>query len=650
MATPNTYAAVTSTTVDANHPYYLHPSDNPGMLLTTVTLTESNYSQWSRSMMIALSSKLKLGFVDGSYALPAANSPLLIHWNRCNHMVISWLLNSVSPEIRNSIVYMNSAHLIWQDLHTRYTQSNLPKLFSLRKDIAQLSQGSMSIAAYYTRYRALNDELESLATRPRCTCGHCTCNVNVNTDSFDSTIQLTQFLMGLGDQFTSIRGQILLMKPVPSLSQCYSMLLQEENQRDVSSQSILTTSNVAMNVVKSGGPNPVFGSKPSPTPRKGPDTSLYCDYCHLTGHTREKCFCLVGYPAWHKFYGKPKPKPKTARSNNVAQGSTDACKLEGFLGASFTPPAEPPQDSSLNCGLSDAQYKNLVQMLQSGMKSSAATSTPAQTWSTANTVHFAGNFQPALDIESNTHWILDSGATDHITSCFNLLHNPQLCNSMLHLPNGQSALVTHFGDVSLTPDITLHHVLCVPSFSYNLLSIPKSLHNIHAVINFSATTCTLQDPTWKRGLEIGRASNGLYLLHSAQVSSSSAFSVGFNCNNLHHSKLWHARMGHVPSAVLKLLPVLSNSCELPPCDVCHMAKQSKLSFPTSNSSSSELFDLVHADVWGPYRTKTHGNCSHFLTILEDITTRNLLIHISQKLMSHRIVTDVTVGDVKGTCL
>lgn len=55
-------------------------------------------------MKIALSSELKLGFVDGSYAQPATNANLILHWTRCNDIVISWILNNVSPEIRQSVL------------------------------------------------------------------------------------------------------------------------------------------------------------------------------------------------------------------------------------------------------------------------------------------------------------------------------------------------------------------------------------------------------------------------------------------------------------------------------------------------------------------------------------------------------------------
>lgn len=150
MATSASYASATigtnstssSPQMDCNHPYYLHPSDSPGMQLTSLILTENNYTQWQRSMEIALSSKLKLGFVDGTYVRPATTSLLLAFWNRCNNMVISWILNAVSVDIRNSIVYIKSAREIWIDLEVRFAQSNVPKLFYLRKEISHLTQGT----------------------------------------------------------------------------------------------------------------------------------------------------------------------------------------------------------------------------------------------------------------------------------------------------------------------------------------------------------------------------------------------------------------------------------------------------------------------------------------------------------------------------
>jgi hypothetical protein len=37
--------------------------------------------------------------------------------------------------------------------------------------------------------------------------------------------------MGLNDTYSAVRGQILLMQPLPNIRKIYSLLLQEEKQR-----------------------------------------------------------------------------------------------------------------------------------------------------------------------------------------------------------------------------------------------------------------------------------------------------------------------------------------------------------------------------------------------------------------------------------
>ena len=52
------------------NPYYLHPNENPSLVLTSCLLTRNNYYTWSRSMRMALILKNKLKFVDGSITVP----------------------------------------------------------------------------------------------------------------------------------------------------------------------------------------------------------------------------------------------------------------------------------------------------------------------------------------------------------------------------------------------------------------------------------------------------------------------------------------------------------------------------------------------------------------------------------------------------
>ncbi|KAL8111873.1 hypothetical protein AgCh_019541 [Apium graveolens] len=66
VASGNVSTSANVQVIDASHRYYLHPSNHPGLIFITITLNEQNYNQWFRSMRIALSSKLELGFVDGT--------------------------------------------------------------------------------------------------------------------------------------------------------------------------------------------------------------------------------------------------------------------------------------------------------------------------------------------------------------------------------------------------------------------------------------------------------------------------------------------------------------------------------------------------------------------------------------------------------
>ena len=53
---------------DLAEAYCLHQSDHPGLLLVSTVFDGSNFGSWKRAMTIALSTKSKLYFVDGSLA------------------------------------------------------------------------------------------------------------------------------------------------------------------------------------------------------------------------------------------------------------------------------------------------------------------------------------------------------------------------------------------------------------------------------------------------------------------------------------------------------------------------------------------------------------------------------------------------------
>ncbi|KAL5556272.1 hypothetical protein UlMin_038508 [Ulmus minor] len=115
---------------EPSSPYFLHHSDGPGIVLVSQHLTGDNYASWSRAMLISLSVKNKLGFIDGSITKPEGNDlNLLNSWIRNNNVVISWILNSISKEISSSVIFSVSACEIWLDLKDRFQQRNGPRIF-----------------------------------------------------------------------------------------------------------------------------------------------------------------------------------------------------------------------------------------------------------------------------------------------------------------------------------------------------------------------------------------------------------------------------------------------------------------------------------------------------------------------------------------
>lgn len=97
--------------------------------------------------------------------------------------------------------------------------------------------------------------------------------------------------MGLNESFTQIRGNILVMEPFPSVEKVFSLVLQEEKQIEIGVASISDTSIVY--VVQANKSKNVSKDRP------------ICAHCCISGHTKDKCFKMHGYPPGYKKYKAP---------------------------------------------------------------------------------------------------------------------------------------------------------------------------------------------------------------------------------------------------------------------------------------------------------------------------------------------------------
>jgi hypothetical protein len=137
-----------------------------------------------------------------------------------------------------------------------------------------------------------------------------------------------------------------------------------------------------------------------------------------------------------------------------------------------------------------------------------------------------------------TFWVLDSGASFHMTSNFSRLDS---CQPISHphpvqTADGNFCTVTHQGNL-FTSQFDVSDVSLVSKLSMNLISVGQ-LADLNCVIGFDDTSCFMQDRRTRALLGTGhrlKSSSGLYILDHlrlpppalplSSVTSSSSASV-----------------------------------------------------------------------------------------------------------------------------
>ncbi|XP_074364939.1 uncharacterized protein LOC141705983 [Apium graveolens] len=179
--------------------------------------------------------------------------------------------------------------------------------------------------------------------------------------------------MGLNDSFSTARGQILMMNPLPSITQAFSLIKQEERQRN---GQIISSSFLAN--VKPGATENSTGKALHLDGGQVKKPTLKCSYCHKEGHLKESCYKLIGYP--------PKGRGR-GRFHTNSQGFRPYPQAMKVTGTSTSPIGKEPihnaneqfgaSQNSQNCTL-ESLHKQIsqIQQLMSNMMSNNSLSTP----------------------------------------------------------------------------------------------------------------------------------------------------------------------------------------------------------------------------------------------------------------------------------
>ncbi|XP_076930450.1 uncharacterized protein LOC143595282 [Bidens hawaiensis] len=299
--------------LDPSNPLYLHPSDSSNLsIISTKLKGTENYFVWANAMKLALQVKNKLGFVTCKCLRPTENQVLIDQWDRCNSIVLTWILNSVCEELYVGQVYSQQAYEVWEELRETYEKIDGLVVFNLYQKINVLNQNGSSVSDYYHSLTSMWKQFDAMVQLPSCSC-----QASKGFNDFSQLIKLMQFLMGLDDIYQPVRTNLLTREPLPTVKVAFSIVSREESHRNSSGSSKGQTQNVGF--VSKNSQN--FDNRKKFN--RGPNPNFKCDHCNKIGHTMERCFELVGYPQSNK----PKPTTKQFSSNNSYPGksSTSNC-------------------------------------------------------------------------------------------------------------------------------------------------------------------------------------------------------------------------------------------------------------------------------------------------------------------------------------
>ncbi|XP_074299748.1 uncharacterized protein LOC141630906 [Silene latifolia] len=218
--------------IDPSSPFFVSQTDKPGNFMTTARLTLANFDDWSYSVRTALNARRKYGFLNGTYTEPIPPCTA-DDWETIHSLLVSWLMNVITPEVKSLLPNYENAKLLWDDLHNRFRVidgSRIQQLQSSLRDCRQLE--SMSVAVYYGKLCQLWDELDKYVPIISCRCNKCECNVGKQHVEQRESERLHQFLMGLLPAlYGTLRSVLLSQTPLPTLQRAFNLISQEERVR-----------------------------------------------------------------------------------------------------------------------------------------------------------------------------------------------------------------------------------------------------------------------------------------------------------------------------------------------------------------------------------------------------------------------------------
>lgn len=553
-----------------------------------LTTDGSRYKLWRRIFTDMCKGAKVMGHITGK-SQPKSDDDE--DWEAIDSRIKSWFYSTCEPNLLNIITKDNcTAKDLWEALDSYFLNNKLSRSLQLQTVFRNTKKGALSITDYC---HTLKDIADSLA--------------DVDTKISDQDLVL-QILQNLPPSYQSLVDVITHTKPFPTFLEAKNMLLLHESREDqpepttdthLSPSSALYSTSTTNNNGKGRNKNNRGNKNTGRVTSKGTPGGGGNFSSNITGFSGDTG-TSGGHPQFNtqllQLLQNVMHQQQTRNTQLGGPQRLPTASAHGGLpppSALYAAPPPPPPVSA-----TQPQFTDLASLF-----SSMAVQQPSQT--------------------QDNNYYMDTGASSHMSFNQGNLLSLKPCgkSKVIMVGNGALLPVSCIGNTFLPfsqKQLALKNVLVSDKMVKNLISVRRFTVDNWVSVEFDPFGFSIKDLNTGHLLHRSDSDGDLYpVLQSSQPSVSSATAL------VAVSPLvWHRRLGHPGISTFNFLKshkfISCSNKLLPTCHACQLGKHCRLSFSSSVTKTSRVFELVHSDLWTSPLTSLSGY-KYYILFLDDFS-------------------------------
>ena len=507
----------------------------------------NNYPAWAANMKFFLTTKKCWHMVI--HTEPAANA----EDRKADELALSYIGLCVKPVHQPTILRCTTSNQAWTTLQETFAAKTFARKLQLRRDLNSLKMvTNETVTAFTSRAKALQDQLTAAGHR---------------VDDIDVACQVLAGLPSSFDTVVTVIETTTASTGTFTVDEILPHLLQAEQRRSKTDFN-RSPDSALMATFQPRRDDRQFNHNSGPrnfSRSNGPRS--------VSNRTRVSAARPPNISSPRPIFGNHSSYDRSARDARAyAEDTCLYCYKPGHYAAECKKKRRDMESRRAGHGMQRPPSHNRNPSQQYSAIAFTATST-------SNTV--------------NDDWILDTGATRHITPHKQLLTDlrPAPHTVIVTFGNGSIGEATLIGDAYLQPNpgslIKLTDVLYIPGAADNLLSVSQATKRGFS-FSFNDTDCQISKDNQMIATGHADTTSSIYHLASRCLepgSAAHAMTTAYAAR-VDTPQLWHRRLGHLGYDNLAKLTNMSTGINLTSadikttsadsCDACILGKQHRL--------------------------------------------------------------------------